>query len=321
MKYFKYKIFCETDNRWEYSILEETSPAPTTCPVDTNHTITLSSIAIEEIIDQETIPVTFNEKKTTTGITKVSTIEAEGEAATIVSHNYADKCSWYQGAIQVTGGSLSTSDNTNYFDPNAKTHWIDLENGRMYDEDNIMAESSNAYKVKVFVDGVEQTSGFAIDYVLGKITFESPVIGVAVTANYWYADKSWYRLRPKAGKVLSIIAAEVQFSKSTTLPSAFVFEPWFVDHPLYGTMPIPGKQICYKNGKDLISACNEGQGLIPAWGELTEDVHVFPFNYARPKPVKFSENIEIRVYCKSHQATGGEYSTASFYVTIEDEEV
>jgi hypothetical protein len=269
----------------------------------------------------EDILVKLNEPKTSTGLPKMSMFEPEGASATIVSINYADKCSWYQGAVQVTGGALATSDNLNYTDPNARTHWIDLEHGRLYDEDNIMAQSSNAYKVKVFVDGTEQTTGFTIDYVAGKITFESTVIGVSVTANYWYADKSWFRLRPKAGKILAIKAAEVQFSRSTTLPSPFVFEPWFVDHPLYGTMAIPGEQICYKNGKDFISACNEGQGVIPAWpgGGLTEDVHVFPFQYARPKPIKYSENIEIRVYCKSHEATGGEYATASFYVTIDDE--
>jgi len=83
-------------------------------------------------------------------------------------------------------------------------------------------------------------------------------------------------------------------------------------------MAIPGQRTTYKNAKDFISACNEGQGLIPKWNELNYDIHVFPFNYARPKPVKFTDYIEIRVYCKNHEPVGGEYATATFYVTIED---
>lgn len=258
---------------------------------------------------------------TSTGLPKVSIYEPEGASSTIISHGFSDKCSWYQGAIQVTMGSLNNSGLV-YSDPNNKTHWIDLEHGRLYDEDNIMTHSSpaNKYKVKVYVGGILVTTGFTIDYTAGTVTFASDPAGV-VTASYWYADKSWYCIRPKVGKILSIKAAEVQFSANTNLvpAGAFVFAPWFVGHPVYGTMEIPGQRIVYKNAKDFISACNGGQGVIPKWGELTEDVHVFPFNYVRPKPIKYSEYIEIRVYCSAHEPIAGEFATATFYVTIDNE--
>lgn len=257
--------------------------------------------------------------KTTQGLPKFSMYEAEGGAATIISHGFNDKCSWYMGSVQVIKGPMSNTELV-YSDPNSKTHFIDLEHGRLYDEDNIMLQTSNKYKVKVYVDDVEVLSGFTIDYVLGNITFDEAPTGV-VTASYHYADKSWYCLRPKSGKVMSIKAAEVQFSSDAQINSPLVFSPWFVDHPSYGTMEIPGQQIKYKNAKDFISACNEGQGLIPAWGELTKDVHVFPFQYARPKPVKHSDYIEIRIYCEDHNAVTGEFATATFYVVIDDEAV
>lgn len=313
----------------------ETKSTPATTDVyfkdslSTEDDTTLSALVTSHVAvplpDMEIKTVKLDEVKTSSGIPKVSVYEPEGPSATICSHNFADKCSWYQGAVQVTGGSLTSSDGFNFLSALNKTHWIDLEHGRVYDEDNIMAAAANTYKVKVYVDGVlkAETTDYTLDYVLGKVTFLTAQTGV-VTANYWYADKSWYRIGPKSGKILSIKAAEVQFSKGTTLSSPFIFEPWFVDHPTYGTVAlsalgIPGQQIVYKNAKDFISACNEGQGLIPAWGELTLDVHVFPFNYARPKPLKFSDHVEIRVFCKNHEPCGGEYATATFYVTIDNE--
>ena len=47
----KWKIYCETDSKWEYWHLPETESAPTTCPTDTAHTITAGSVAIAEVID------------------------------------------------------------------------------------------------------------------------------------------------------------------------------------------------------------------------------------------------------------------------------
>jgi len=60
--------------------------------------------------------------------------------------------------------------------------------------------------------------------------------------------------------------------------------------------------------------------MIPAFDNLTKDVHVFPFDYARPKPLKYSDNAEIRVYCKDHlPVSESEFATATFYVAIDDE--
>lgn len=51
MVYYKYKIFCQTDNKYEYVIKESTEAAPSTCPVNTDHTCYANSAAIEDIID------------------------------------------------------------------------------------------------------------------------------------------------------------------------------------------------------------------------------------------------------------------------------
>lgn len=270
------------------------------------------------------ISLLLDSVRTSLGHTKVSPYEPEGAGATIVTHNYSDKCSWFTGSVQILNETYSLNSESSIQLPH--THIIDLKHGRVYDEDNILIETSNKYSVVVSVDDVVKLEDslypttqrfYSVNYETGLITFNAPVTG-SVKVSYHYANKSYYSVRPRQGKILSIKVAEVQCSKTTTIPAPFVFEVWF-NHPQYGMVPVPGTRLAYKNAKDFISACNEGQGLIPKWGELTQDVHVFPFNYARPKAIKYSDNAEIRVYCMNDIPTGGEYATATFYVTIEDE--
>lgn len=53
-KVLKYRIYCETDAKYEYVLLESTDPAPTTCPTDVAHTIDSDSVTvIEEIGNQD----------------------------------------------------------------------------------------------------------------------------------------------------------------------------------------------------------------------------------------------------------------------------
>ena len=259
--------------------------------------------------------------KTSTGIQKVAVYEPEGSSATIVTFNYADKCSWYAASSQVTNEILTTTDSLIY--SSLHTHWIDLTHGRCYDEDNIMAYNGtpNKWCVKLYIDDVLQAvndSIWTVNYESGQIVFNATQSGV-IKVSYSYATTSEYILRPKFGKKLSIKTSELQFSSNITIPSPIYFEPWFINHPVYGTMPIPGQRIVYKNMKDLISACNGGQGVINKVGELNYDVHVFPFDYARPKPIKYSDCVEIKVYLKDHIPMTGEYATGTFYVAIDDE--
>lgn len=269
---------------------------------------------------------------TVNGIPKTATYEPEGSSATVISHNYSDPCSWFTGSKQIVAETPSSSDGLVF--PLSKNRIIDMTHGRCYDEDAHMTANANKWSVSVWVDGVlkiedkwykaleadpeaSMLRDYSVNYESGTITFHSVISG-AVTASYSYADKSYFSLRPGAGKVIAIKTAEVQFSRGTELQAPFVFEV-FYNHPTYSWVPVPGTKISYKNAKDFISACNEGQGLIPAWAELTQDVHVFPFKYARPKPIKSSDNVEIRVYSVNNLRTLGEYATATFYITVENE--
>lgn len=188
----------------------------------------------------------------------------------------------------------------------------------MYDEDAIVL-ADPSLKPKIYIDDVLQTTGFTINYALGTVTFNSSVTGT-VKADYKYATTSYYVLKPKAGQILSIRTSEIQFSSDVIIHCPVIFEAW-VNHPTYGMIPVPGSRIAYKNEKDFMIACNGGQGFIPAWGNFNKDVLVFPFDYARPKPLKSSQQVEIRVYTLGHQQLSGSFATGTFYVTSETEVV
>lgn len=255
------------------------------------------------------------DKRTSNQIPKFSMYEPEGDAATIVSHDFTDPCTWYQGSLAMANEALTQVGVTLTY-KGTRLNWIDLKSGRIYDEDNILAQNPT-YQPEVKVAGVVVTTGFTINPKLGEVTFTATPAG-AVTASYRYADKSWFIVKPKAGKVLSIKSAEVQFSSNVVINNPFYFEAW-VNHPQAGFIPVPGSRVAYKNAKDFISACNGGQGLIPKWSGLAFDVHVFPFQYARPKPIKASQAVEIRVYCLNHAPIVGEFATCTFYVNVDNE--
>ncbi|MBA42966.1 MAG: hypothetical protein CMF62_03020 [Magnetococcales bacterium] len=64
-KLIKYRIYCETDSKWEFVWREENQSQPTTCPVDTNHNINSSSVAIVD--ERSELKVQIQEEKITTG--------------------------------------------------------------------------------------------------------------------------------------------------------------------------------------------------------------------------------------------------------------
>lgn len=46
MKLLKYKIYCNTDSKYEYVWKESTDSAPTTCPANTSHSVNTSSVSV-----------------------------------------------------------------------------------------------------------------------------------------------------------------------------------------------------------------------------------------------------------------------------------
>jgi hypothetical protein len=56
-KYFKYRIKCTTDDKYEYWILNENYPAPIICPTNTTHTVDTTSTTIVQTISENIVKV------------------------------------------------------------------------------------------------------------------------------------------------------------------------------------------------------------------------------------------------------------------------
>lgn len=272
-----------------------------------------------EITDFETnykasanVPIHSNKVTPDQGALKVSTYAPEGSSATKVSHDWTDKTTWQGSSIEISAEVMTTGDDLTF--SSANDNWIDLTHGKLYDEYNLVDKKEPV----IYVDDVETTTGFTIDFSLGEVVFDSSQSGKTIKCDYWHADKSDYILAPDTGKIMLIEHAELQFSKDIDVTTAINFEVWG-----YNPADLPNKmlyqRIKYKNIKDIINAANLGQGFIPAVGGLTNDILVFPFNYATVKPFKSSLGLELRVNTDNDDALGGEWGTATFYILSQDE--
>jgi hypothetical protein len=79
------------------------------------------------------------------------------------------------------------------------------------------------------------------------------------------------------------------------------------------------KRKLYKNGRDILNSANLGTGVIKAFGELTGDIQVFPFNYVKLQPLVSSMGLEVRLKIIDDTPFTGEFATVTFYCFSEDE--
>jgi hypothetical protein len=313
MKVNRFKIYCETDETWEYVLKEDGQSAPTTCPTNAGHTVTSNSVSIEQVIGDTTLSVSNLPLGAATGGVVVSAFKPELFSTTIVSHDWTRKSTWYQKSVRITDEVLTP---TGLVYASTHTFWIDLTHGFLFDEDAINV--AGAYSVVVKVNDVVVTSGFTVGYAAGTVTFDSDP-GAEVKATYSYATLSTYTITPTASKVLLVEHVELQFAKNMQMDNQYIdFEIW-----AYNPADMPNKIMVqrsrYKNMRDIINSSNLGQGLIPAMDTLTQDVVVFPFNYASLKPLKYSQGLEIRIKTSDDQPLSGEWGTCTFYTYVRAE--
>jgi hypothetical protein len=255
--------------------------------------------------------VEFEKKTATQKLPIVATHKPEGTDFSKTSHDWSDCTTWFNDSTRVTGETPTLDTGTTY--DLANSNIIDLVSGKVSDEDGF----SSAYIVKLYDDAVEIDSGdYTVDYVNGKVTLDSAPSG-ALTADYSYENGSTYLLKPDTGKVLFLEHAEIQFAGLTAM-SQIEFQIWAYDpNDLPNKMLVKNK--IYKNEKDILNSANLGQGKIQAFGALTNDVLVFPFNYVYLQPLKDSQGLEMRIKITNDSPYTAEFATATFYCISEDE--
>lgn len=247
----------------------------------------------------------------------------------VFSHNWCDKCSWYQESVKVTDEVLSDSGNGLTFN-SAHDFWIDMTHGRVTDEDRLVsvAGAGSNWIPAIKVNNIEQSSGYTIDYESGDVTFDSSQSGNTVKATYWYAGSGNFTLSAPAGKIIQLLRIEIQFSKNIVINDTITFTPMgyagvFAPQMVPGTysptdiiqIDYPNK---YKGPKDYINESNGSHPVIPAFGGLSNDVILLVWNYLSRTDLVGDWGMRIVIGAENNNAHTGEISTATFYGTIKD---
>lgn len=257
---------------------------------------------------------------------KITTQPVVGSTKNFITHNFCDPCSWYQASIAVAEKTISPKVSEVYdVYSMGDVNIIDIYHGRLSLENTISSRST--YKPVVKVNDVVKTedTDFTINYVLGEITFMTPLTGSdVVKTSYKKAGDSTFTLSSIAGKKLKIVHAEIQFSKNLAVAAT----PIYFDAYVYNPYDLPNKVLYkrneYNNAKDYLNEANIGY-VIPGFGELTEEILILPWNYPAAKTLKYSEGAEVRISTKNHQPIKtlsnerGQVGTCTFYCLSEDE--
>jgi hypothetical protein len=274
------------------------------------------------------------------GNIKFVTEQPIGTKIVIVSVNWCDKCSWYEGSTKVTEETLTDAGAGLTFN-SSQDFWIDMRHGRITNEDGILADNPGKWISTVTVDGVAKTESppgttsadYQIDYPNGNITFNSSQAGKLVKATYWYAVDGLFTLKPLPGKKLKILFVEVQFSKDIVLQGtmrfvargyAGVFAPQYVPVPFAATDLIEiSTPNLYKTAFDYVNESNGCYPIIPAfggggWRGLSQEVLTLPWKYVTRTDLLSAAGMEIRITMENNVPQQGQLATATFYCISEN---
>lgn len=266
----------------------------------------------------------------------------EGNETIYASHNFCDPTSWFTDSVRTTevlsgSGTVFSSSYIN---------WIDMEHGKVLDENGWKEDVEHGYHVVIVAAGVTRsirepfaTSGgdFTVDYKSGSITFVSGTYNASeVTASFSYENGSSFIIAPYPYKKLDIEEVEAQFTKDVVMKDTMIFGVYGyvqVFAPQYwegmgGPLPTNYKvQLKTQEYKSMMQLTDEALGsypIIPAIGGaergFTQEMYGFPFRYGTVRTLYNTYGLEVRVWLKDHIPHQGERVTATFYCVASDEE-
>jgi hypothetical protein len=316
------------------------------------------SVSNEPLNIQPQLVIETNRPKDPDGIPLTTLQPRTGDEVIYVSHNLCDKVTWFGDSIRIVDETLTNIDNLQF--TSSHINWIDMVSGRMFDDDGLIDDQKlfnpsdpHGYQVIIKVDGYEKIVRGAFeesggDYEIyfddGYVKFFEPQTGV-VTASYSYENGSTFYVKPLDGTLLSIEAAEADFSDDIGFKDSIEYSVWgFVDvfAPQYlqsngGPYPsgtkIPLKSNKYKRYTQILG---EAMGSYPALapngvldihkvlpskefrrqsrGSL-RSIQSVPFRYATTRNLDSRYGMELRLKLSNDRVFGGETGTLTFYCT------
>jgi len=211
------------------------------------------------------------------------------ESKSFTTPDFSDRQTWWFDTTSVVGEILD-GDAANQVYTSTRTptagwahdwiNWTKIPN-------NARQEKKAELEIKVYVNDVEQTSGFTIDHAAGQVTFDSALqSGDVVKADYAYANSSKFELVANAGKILHVNFVEIQISVGAgALPNgkAVTFASVY-NGPAIPALGIPAnfdvvvKEFKYYGARDFLNEATRGSVVEPMM-ELTQKVNVLPWDY------------------------------------------
>jgi hypothetical protein len=236
-----------------------------------------------------------------------------------VTPDYSNKTTWYYDTTSVVDElSIDTGDQKNYTFATGRSV-INLD--KVTERISYLSKAVSVKKNDIVI-----TTGFSIDFINNKVIFTSAnLITDIVKVSYHYANSSKYDLIASAGKKILVDYVESQFSIGTIINDTLRFE-MILNNSSTGNTDVVLGYMEYKSAADFLNKGNHGV-VMGAFGELTKDVNIFPWNYlsgftikpvgdATTNPNK-NEFSKVRIYLKNDQPyTNCELATACFYCMI-----
>lgn len=283
--------------------------------------------------------------KDSRNLPRVVVEKADSPKVTLFSHDWCDRCTWYEGATRVIDEVAQDSgDHLSY--GLAHQYLIDTYHGRITGEDFLEDVGGHSYRVTVRVDGVQKTEqdphtgtggDFTVDYEAGVVAFLGALDPAAVvTVTYHYAGGSVFTIRPTDGRLLALELVECQFSTDVVVTDTVRFQAygWVIAFapqlaesnggPYPDQMLIPlGNPTIYKGMKDFVNEAVRSYVAYPAMGGSTwrgiGDTIIFDWDYTRATAIRSSLGMEVRISLDHDLPFGGRMATATFYCASEEE--
>jgi len=263
------------------------------------------------------------ELKTSEGLMKMSLDKSfQDSSKSFVSHDYSNKASWFYKSVEVADEVATTSDNLTYSYGSGKTI-IDLD--LVTDRQDWLQKGITIKKNDVVI-----TTGFTVNLGSNNVVFDTALLGTdVVKVSYAYENGSEFELIASAGKKILLSYVETQFSIGTVFPANdYMLFELVLNNPNVGGQDYVAATVEYKTAKDFLNKGNNGS-VLRAFGELTKDVNIFPWNYmtgfivkpfgdATTDPTKNEFN-KIRIKMKNNGVyTNCDIATGTFYCRIEN---
>lgn len=276
----------------------------------TDGSVTLWAVASNEDgskTDFDTNHLVGSNKRSTT----FQDLETTGSAIWLVSHNFADKTTWWQKSVRVQNQTLTQI--STYVWTGNHTYIIDLVHGKLTNEDDVVCSPEaicpidhgitfpNGHdlvptvkdylgNILTRVDTAPASGQYSIDYITGNFTFGNDWTANPPTASYHYATTSQYDMTAYPNKLYKVGYTEVNI-RNIDWNKTFYFE-------VVVNGVVVARRI-YKSESDIISA---SVGAPEQWGEWT--VLAWPYDRSESSAedvrivIKSSANMSIRLRLK-----------------------